>query len=306
MARILITAIIILACAAACPTAQTYSSAHAVSPSSYFRHSFLWPLGSVFVPGLGQWVNGATGAGFAFFGTSLGTAAVAANTDSEPRLDDRLPRTREGQLHEFALQASFDAGLLSAYDSFRRSLPGLQAGQRYRFLENTTSTRRAFAAPFRFGFLGKATTWILLSIPVAIIAASAIDDNNNAISHLPFQWHDAVYAGGTSYGAGVTEEAFFRGFLFPVTHELWGERFWLANTSQALLFGAAHLASNEVPWPQFILGGYWGWLTRRNDWDLEEAIFQHFWWDAVLITGILLLDDGDDPHLAVTFPTIRF
>jgi membrane protease YdiL (CAAX protease family) len=269
-----------------------------------FGHEWLLPFGSVLVPGLGQWANGAVGDGFAFFGAAFVGALIAAYNEDASLTGDSFPRTRSAQVRELGLQLAGDAGLLSGYDSFKLSLPKLQVGGHYEFIEKPTPTSKAFAAPFRFGFLKNKRTWIVLTIPVAIVAAVAIDQRG--VETLPFKPHDAVYAAGVSYGAGVTEEAFFRGYLFPVFHELSHERAWVSNPVQALLFGLAHAGQVEVPVFQTIAGLYWGWVVQKNDWDFQETIFQHFWWDAILITGALLLDDGGDTRLSLALPTIRF
>ena len=276
------------------------------APSAGTRlvHEFLLPFGSVIIPGLGQWSNGATEEGFLFFGAALAGVAIGASGETEEVDIDDLPRDKDTQFAQLGLQLTFAAGLLSGYDSFRRSLPRLSAGGRYEFLKNPTPVSKTLAAPVKFHYLKKKTTWIFLSIPIAIVVAVAIDERDN--KHLPFEWHDAVYAAGSSYGAGVSEEAFFRGYLYPWFNESFGERTWIANTAQALLFGLAHLPNVEVPWTQALGGFYWGWLVQRSDWDFQEPIFQHFWWNTILFTGALLLDDGGDTTLSIVLPPLKF
>ena len=275
-----------------------------ITGAGRFGHEFALPIGSLFIPGLGQWGNGDANAGLAFFGAAvLGLAVAVANYDADVS-SDRLPRDRDAQALELGFLLSGAAGALSGYDGFRRSLPKLKAGGHYEFLDKTTPTSATFVAPLKFGFLKNRRTWLALTIPLALVAALAIDQAGE--DTLPFHVHDAVYAGGVSYGAGITEEAFFRGYLFPVFNELWGERVWLANSTQALLFGLAHLPSVSVPIAQTLAGFYWGWIVQKSDWDFQETIFQHFWWDAILLTGVLLLDDGGGTKVSISLPTIRF
>jgi len=270
-----------------------------------FGHEFLLPFGSaILVPGLGQWVNGATGDGFAFLGAALAGAVIAVRYEGYSNSDDRLPRTWEEQAQWFGVQLVGSAGFLSGYDSFKLSLPKLKVGGHYEFIDTPTPTSKALAAPFKFGFLKNKRSWIVLTLPVAIVAAVAIDQGD--VETLPFKAHDAAFAAGISYGAGVTEEAFFRGYLFPVFHELSHERSWVSNPLQALLFGLAHVGQVEVPIFQTVAGLYWGWVVQKDDWDFQETVFQHFWWDAILITGALLLDDGGDTRISIRLPTIRF
>lgn len=54
-------------------------------------------------------------------------------------------------------------------------------------------------------------------------------------------------------------------------------------------FAAAHLGpQNRTPYPQFLGGMYFGWVTQRNNWSLKEAIFIHFWWDVIAISDALM------------------
>jgi hypothetical protein len=267
-------------------------------------HEFILPFGSVFIPGLGQWVNGATLEGFGFLGASVAGAVISvSNEDGHPSADE-LPRDREEQFSQLGLQLSLDAGLLSGYDSFLRSLPKLKTPGRYDFFDDPTPTAHTFVAPFKFGYLKNKRTWIFLTIPIAIVAGLAIEERGT--EHPPFRWHDAVYASGSAYGAGVTEEAFFRGYLYPWLNELFGGRAWLANSSQALVFGAGHLATTDLPIVQTLAGLYWGWVVKKDRWSISETIFQHFWWDAILFTGTLLLDDEGDATFLISLPPMRF
>jgi hypothetical protein len=286
------------------PTHSAETTHSEVTGLGRFGHELLLPFGSVLVPGLGQWANGAVGEGFAFLGAAFTGALIAVHNEDASLTSDSFPRTRSAQVRELGLQLAGDAGLLSGYDSFKLSLPKLKVGGHYEFIDKPTPTSKAFTAPFKFNFLKNKRTWIALTIPVAIVAAVAID--RRGADTVPFRPHDAVYAGGVSYGAGVTEEAFFRGYLFPVFHELSHERAWVSNPAQALLFGLAHAGQVEVPIFQTIAGLYWGWVVQKNDWDFKETIFQHFWWDTILITGALLLDDGGDTRVSVALPTFRF
>lgn len=280
------------------------------TPPSFGRkltHEFLLPVTSVLLPGFGQFINGAPDAGFAFLGASVvGVGIAASYSDGSDLPSDRLPRQKDDQFEALGLHLAGSSALLSAYDSFRRSLPKISGGGRYAFLDNPTPTRRTFVGPFRFDFLKNKRTWIFLTIPVAILTAVAIDESGQDTDYLPFRGHDAFYAAGLSYGAGVTEEALFRGYLYPWFHQMSGRRFWVSNSAQALLFGLAHLSTVDVPVVQTLGGFYWGWVVRKDGWSIEETIFQHFWWDMILFTGALLLDDGGDTRFALQLPTIRF
>jgi hypothetical protein len=84
-----------------------------------------------------------------------------------------------------------------------------------------------------------------------------------------------------------------------------GQRFWVANTSQALLFTAGHGVSTGTlvfiaPW------ALWeGWLVRRNDWSIRESIFHHFWYDAAVVTAGAIAENKP-VTVRIRFPSIPF
>ena len=87
------------------------------------------------------------------------------------------------------------------------------------------------------------------------------------------------------------EEAAVRGWLLPLLTEKLGGRFWLANVTQALLFGAGHPDAGDY---RLVIGAsaaFYGRQTRRNDWSVREAVFQHFWHSVMAGTAMLLTDE---------------
>ena len=97
----------------------------------------------------------------------------------------------------------------------------------------------------------------------------------------------------------------FRGYLFPLLHEHLGRKMWLSNSLQAAIFGLAHYSSkNRVPWFQTLAGMYWGEVTLKNRGSVREAVFQHFWYDAIVLTTAFLTEEEPEP-VTMSF-TIRF
>ena len=268
-----------------------------------FGHEAVLPVASLFLPGLGQAANGAWPEAFGFLGAAMGGLAIASAGESSSS-DDRFPRDPNEQQYSVGLSIYSTAAFMSAFDSFGRSLPKLREGGHYDFLTDHTRTRDAFAAPFKFHFLKRKTTWIPLLIPIGLATAYAIEQSDKEL--LPFEFHDLAYSTAISYGAGVGEEGAFRGWLQPWFHAMAGERSWISNPLQGVLFAAAHYPAVEVPVAQLIAGLYWGWLTERNGWDIQESIFQHMWYDAILISASLAFDDGEDARISLSLPTIRF
>jgi membrane protease YdiL (CAAX protease family) len=262
-------------------------------------------LGSLLLPGLGQYVQGQPLEGAAFTGAALsgyslynaGDRALADATD--------LPRTAAGQRSLLGIQLAGGAGMLSAYESFRHALPRFQEEGKYGFVERLQPSSALFAAPFDFRLLSRWTTWVALAETGAVVALVTLTETSPGRQYQTFVTRDAFFAGGMAYGAGVGEEALFRGWLYPMLYQNVGRRFWLANSLQAAMFGGLHVGQ-AGPFALEITASafYEGWLTRRNGWDIRESVFHHFWYDAAVFTTYLLTQDRLSATLV--FPTVRF
>ena len=260
-----------------------------------FKSDIWLPLPSVVLPGFGQYFQGDwTGAvytGVAVGGLLLyatGAHGLDESADQAPPalFDDNESWTiRRMLLGAMAYQGS---GLVSAYSAFRISVPRFQQEDgRYRFLKANESIGDVMASPFRFRHLKKATSYVPLGLLAGAVGGLVYYKRH---SHRGADWlfsgDDLAFYGPLAYNAGITEEAAFRGWLLPLAYEYSGETWWLANGAQALFFAGLHYSSdNPVPWPQALLGYYFGYLTRKNQWTLSEAIFVHTWWDALLFVG---------------------
>jgi membrane protease YdiL (CAAX protease family) len=265
---------------------------------------FWLPFGSVLLPGLGQYLQGAPRAGLAFTGAAVGGYVLGATADGAASYDGDLPRGLEGQAGLLGLQVAFDAGLVSAYDSFHRSMPALRERGRYEFLATHEPTGRLFDAPFEFSYLRRKRTWIPLLVVGALAGSAVLADRGAGADpgqeFVPFEVHDPLFAAAVSYNAGVAEEAFFRGWLLPVLHQRSGGKYWLANSLQALLFAGAHYSEdNRAPWPQLLFGLYQGHVTRKNGGSVRESIFQHVWYDVIVISAVLLTETQDRQPLRI-------
>ena len=262
------------------------------------------PLASLLIPGLGQFLRGSNGAGAAFLSTALTGYALYLTGDSEAASTDPIPRHASGQQALAGLVLASGAGELSAYDAFAAALPALRVEGKYRFIADHAPTATLFTAPFELKFLKRWTTWIDLA-QTAVVAAMILGEREADGDYEPYTARDAGLITLLSMSAGAGEEAFFRGWLLPLLTENTGGKFWLANGLQAAIFGAGHLPDAE----EFaIYIGLWafyeGWLTRRNEWNVRESVFQHFWYDVIIGTASLLADERGTAVLR--FPTIRF
>jgi len=266
---------------------------------------FWLPMGSLVLPGLGQYVHGSGKTGLAFTGTALVslTTASALLAGEEGEIDlDLLTSDTQKQMGNVTGNAYQAAAFLSAYDAFHRSVPELQRRGEYRWLTHHEPTSRLFGAPFAFGFVKKKTTWIPLALSLGVaVAVEGVGERGDHDTFRRFRAGDAAYVGALSYEAGVGEEAFFRGYALPLAHRRLGS-FWAANATQAALFGAMHI-SRDSPLPVFqtVSALYDGWLTNHNGGSVRESIFQHVWYDVIVLSVALLVEERKDVPVAFHF-----
>ncbi|MDB5102756.1 MAG: hypothetical protein JWP91_445 [Fibrobacteres bacterium] len=282
---------------------------------SRFKSDLLLPFPSVLIPGFGQYFQGEW-SGALYTGAALGGVLLyqsGASEIPEQGLSDdpaTLFDTESWSYRKMALgsMAYQGSGFLSAYSAFRSSVPRFQdENGRYLFLTEDESLGDMAVSPARFGHLAKLTSAIPLGLLAGAMGYLVVDERSRrSDADWTFTADDLAFSGALSYNAGLSEEAVFRGWLLPMAYEYTGQRWWLANGAQALLFGAAHYGrDNRVPWPQFLLGYYFGYLTRKNGWTLSESIFVHTWWDAVIFTAQALTtrrSDGTASTFRVTAP----
>ncbi len=124
-------------------------------------------------------------------------------------------------------------------------------------------------------------------LPLLILAASAAasPSSGGRVTLVPpgmKSGHGDLYTGVISFNAGVSEEAFFRGFLNTSFSRSMGPL--LGGLLSGVLFGAAHfdgtLASVSFP---TVAGFYFAYLHYTNGFDIRPGIALHFWWDVIVI-----------------------
>jgi len=260
------------------------------------RNTYSGPIASILLPGLAQWTEDQKKS--ALFYGSIAASGLIMVLDASIKLK---AQEKEGMSNptlsslndtgrEFLLGAQLyqGAGFLSAYHSFRSAVQSRQDLGEFAFLPRHEEVGELLKAPLDGTMLTRSTTWI----PLSLLAGLAIYSRD----HEPLKWGslkstDLFFSGAFSYNAGVSEEAAFRGWILPDLYNRWGPT-W-GPTSTALLFGLAHISSeNPVPWPQFLMGYYLGYLTIRNNWSLRESIFLHVWWDVIAFYETYLVERG--------------
>jgi len=264
------------------------------------RGSVVWyPLLSYVVPGIGQFMNGQSGAGFVYSGigaVGLGTAISAVvELNNYENQDERLndidsfdPIVRR---YVWGMKTYDLAGSLSLYHAFQTNVLFKKQEGAYEFLpQQAETTDELMLAPFEFSNLGRWSTLLPLGIGLGLVIWSGAEDDYNTRQ---LNSGDLLFSSGLSYNAGVGEEAMFRGWMFPLFVEAYGvENIMWANLTQAAIFGAAHI-SEDNPFPVFqtAAGLYFGWLAKKNGWSLRESIFVHTWWDVIVFTAAFTQGD---------------
>lgn len=256
------------------------------------RGYLLGPTLSLILPGLDQWYEGQNTPASLYSGMALSGLFVRASAiqrlGHEPvgvTLENRNDDVRAMLLGSQMYSA---AGSFSAYSSFRSAVRSRRSLNEFTFLTEEETTDEILAAPFQFSLLKRSTTVFPLLLAIGVIGADLTSQGQRPFTQNSYNGNDFAYGSAFSYLAGTHEEALFRGWMMPVLRESWGSDFW-SNFTTSALFAAAHISSDlPVPWPQFLLGYYMGYLTQKNNWTLQESIFVHAWWDVIVFAGIYL------------------
>ncbi len=270
------------------------------------RNLFFPQIASLLLPSFDQWWEDQQGAATIYLSTGFAGLTILSNASTRMTSQDLSGDYNhyDDLQHQYAYGAQLYmlAGELSAYHSFRTAMKSRQSSGQFEFLKAQEDVDDLLLAPFAFSEALKPTTFI----PLAIVAALAVI-NHNSGSHTPgdFTLGDAAFTVGTSYNAGVGEEALFRGYMMPMFRQGVGSDFW-SNASTSVIFGAAHLSSsNKAPVIQTLIGFYLGWLSQRNDWSLRQSVFLHAWWDVVAI-GASMASQKNDAYIPLPALTIPF
>jgi hypothetical protein len=245
----------------------------------------LVPAFSYFIPGLGSFLEQdyKTGTKFMLYGLS----GLGIYLSAENRIDDFLEKDSSSYHHYRDLQRESGIGqmmlghsmMLSTYDSFLSRTKKLQNNNEYTFLPANQNIESVLSAPFKFEYLKRWTTYIPFAL--AIFAGTNTYNRNSEPEKFELRPIDGLASSYTSYVAGTGEEAFFRGWMYPVLYQNTNSHI-ISNLVQGTAFGYAH---GPQPYFQLAFGFYAGWLNERNNFDLGEAIFVHAWWDFWVIAA---------------------
>ena len=243
----------------------------------------LLPIGSLILPGLGQWRRGQYASGATYTGIALAGGFYASNASNDFKKDNlKSANLDESNIairkYMLGAQVTQAAGGFSLYHSFRSAVWQRQKFGEYSFLGDGDTPKDILLAPLRFEYLIRPTTFIPLAVGGTLSWYFAThpghDYQKRRLSNA-----DNWFAGAYSYNAGTHEEAIFRGWGMPLLHEH-GLSPGMSNLAQSAVFSLAHLGSTPIPLPQFFLGLHLGNVTIKNNWSITESVFIHVWWDV--------------------------
>ncbi|NQZ02517.1 MAG: CPBP family intramembrane metalloprotease [Bdellovibrionales bacterium] len=288
------------------PKAYSWFSSRLRTDRNDHRNPFWFPAASFILPGFDQFLEHQNRAGFtyasgAYLGLLISTSA-SSEIENENELEDEFDGAGDynksddrqkrllfgGSLYQLM-------GSLSSYQSFRTAVRSYHnsGSDRFGFLKGTIEedTGDLLLAPFEVSYFLEPTSWIPLLLVGGIVA---YDMSKPGVGDGSISASEGLFLSNISYHAGVGEEAMFRGWLFPYVYDALDNYFW-SNTLQAAFFAYLHVTPNyRIPYYQFAFGFYAGYLAKRNNWSLKEAVFVHTWWDIIAFSALFLNEDTRD------------
>jgi hypothetical protein len=238
--------------------------------------SLFWlPALSLVLPGFGQAWDGRTWWPYSLAGAG-GIGALTYATRLDPQLDPvKIPGdSRPAQLWAIGNAFFTAAGGLSVYETYRyRTQERMHfKGAKFRPVKDLLLAPVHFESALHWPVIAE------LLVAGALSGLRIAGDGHAFAGYLP---RDAGTTAVVSLGAGIGEEPLFRGWMMSYLEHRWDWNPWLANGTQAVLFGLAHGGIDLR-----ILFGFWdGLMAQHNDYDLVDNVFTHTWWDIMTITA---------------------
>ena len=264
------------------------------------QSALMWGL----IPGGGHFYLDEPGAGAAYAGSMLSLIG------SGVWLDQRNQELeRDDELNTFWLLAlkEWELSLFTTYRSALRS-----EGYDLRSMGvDDSSVGDLFLAPFRKEHYSDPMVILAGLLGIAGAAYDSRNSRNNfsdvgTIGILGLdanqEWGLGLYgidAFSLSLGAGVGEEAIWRGLIQNEAELTFGKRWGLWFT--ATLFGAAHVVTpdgefrGEQALPGTIAGLYLGHLYQKSEHRLGTPIAAHFWYNFATMMTFFALDPENNP-----------
>ncbi len=249
--------------------------------------------GSLFVPGLGQFLNGAYVSGSLQYAVYQGLATKSNKYTNMPDfipIDQReVKSTKERRINKTTLNRdvastlAFDMQLFSSYDAYRVARNRPEHADAYRTPAPSENLFDLLLAPYRPRNIFRWTS----IIPIFLAASAALGTpqkeeyvvrREGGLTRQRLR--NGQYLQFT--GVGLGEEAFFRGYLNTAFSDAWGETWGLIASSA--IFGLAHngeQGSFGVVGAS-LAGLYLGALHQQNHYTLGQVVAIHTWWDILV------------------------
>ncbi|HUR41663.1 MAG TPA: CPBP family intramembrane glutamic endopeptidase [Verrucomicrobiae bacterium] len=285
--------------AAAVPAAAHDEAAPEPSAARQMTPAMLWSL----LPGGGHFYLGDTGTGLTY---ATLTGAFLLTGAEVSRRNDELGREDEVNVAAIIGEKVWE---YSIFTTFRESASRAGIDLRANGFDDTP-TASLLAAPFHYDQFTRPEVFGAALLGIAGAAISAHDKDGGRLIDVErarmfgsdFDRDDAtalygLSALGVSMGAGMSEEALFRGVLQPILQDRWGRTpgLWAASG----VFGAAHIVGVDgEPNVGGVLfasaaGAYFGWMYNRDGNRLAGPIAAHFWYDFMLFAASWAMDPDD-------------
>lgn len=264
---------------------------------------------SLFLPGLGQALQGNYGEGGLQGALFLGALWQEVRFESDPDfipVEDREDpvtgniltnaATHQADFFYFAVQ---NLAFYSAFAAYRDGRAAAADGG-----DATPGPRESFAelalAPFQGEYLFRPVTLAALLLPL-YIALSPRDDGRVLYQPTDGITPEQIAAAdmGIHFGVAIGEEAFFRGVLNTGLSERLGR--WWGLAASSLLFGLSHQGSagQATAASATGFGAFLGYLQQENGYDIRQGIAIHFWWNFLVSLGLL-----DNQEKTATVPLL--
>ena len=265
--------------------------AEAKSPDS----TFWWAL---FVPGGGYFYQGETAKGMSYLAATGGMIGWGIAKDKKKEGGEiNPPFVYAQQIHLTQIYLSYRESL--------RKIPLVQTGH-YKILKDNSGVSDLALSPVKkenlkspwvigFALLGAGINYAQARLEKPqgdysnISRIKILGDSFNRETGL------AAYSGywiPLSLGAGVSEEALFRGMIQTGWEERWGKTGGLLAASA--LFGVAHYDGSGPALGNAIFaaaaGTFLGWRFQENHYRLSQSIAAHFWFDALAGLAVYFAD----------------
>ena len=255
-------------------------------------------VASLFLPGLGQIINGDYAAGAAHMGITFNLAGHYFDLTESPEYikpqDQNDEATHTIRMNMTTFKASFYGAALngvnfySVFGAYRdaRAAPG--SSGRYSTPVPGESLVDLALAPFKPDHLLRWTTALPLVFPMYIAFSKAKADDW-VIAPAPDITRTDMRRGYPAMMGfvAVGEEAFFRGYLNNSLSSWLGPGWGLVTSSA--VFGLAHTgdAGTANRGVAFLYGLYLGSLQQMNDYGIGQGVALHYWWNTLVSLALL-------------------